>query len=98
MSDFAVGVAKLWHVNSLVLLVEDNEREVKRGKTRLWLKRRQEKGYFANIVQELMIEDVAGYRVKSVVSLSVHVFLGDFFEFLQNSNCAPLSAMFTNDV
>ena len=47
---------------SLVLLVEDNEREVKRGKTRLWLKRRQEKGYFANIVQELMIEDVAGYR------------------------------------
>ena len=27
---------------SLVLLVEDNEREVKRGKTRLWLKRRQE--------------------------------------------------------
>ena len=34
----------------------------KRGKTGLWLKRRQEKGYFANIVQELMIEDVAGYR------------------------------------
>ena len=29
---------------SLVLLVEDNEREVKRVKTRLWLKRRQEKG------------------------------------------------------
>ena len=42
---------------SLVLLVEDNEREVKREKTWLWLKRRQEKGYFANIVQEL-----AGYR------------------------------------
>ena len=42
-----------------MLLVEDNERE---GKTRLWFKRRQEKDYFANIVQELMIEDVAGYR------------------------------------
>lgn len=47
---------------SLMLLVEEDEREVKRGKTRLWIKRRQEKGYFANIVQELMIEDVAGYR------------------------------------
>ena len=47
---------------SLVLLVEDDEREGKRGKTRLWIKRRQQKGYFANIVQELMIEDVAGFR------------------------------------
>lgn len=47
---------------SLMLLVEEDEREVKRGKTRLWIKRRQEKGYFANIVQELMIEDVVGYR------------------------------------
>ena len=47
---------------SLMLLVEDDEREVKRGKTRVWIKRRQEKGYFAKIVQELMIEDVAGFR------------------------------------
>ena len=47
---------------SLMLLVEEDEREVKRGKTRLWIKRRQEKEYFANIVQELMIEDVVGYR------------------------------------
>ena len=47
---------------TLLLLVEDDERDVKRGKTRLWIKRRQEKGYFANIVQELMIEDVAGFR------------------------------------
>ena len=47
---------------SLMLLGEDDKREVKRGKTRLWIKRREEKGYFANIVQELMIEDVVGYR------------------------------------
>ena len=60
---------------SLVLLVEDNEREVKRGKGR-----------------------PSSISIKSVVSLSVHVFLGDFFKFLQNSNCAPLSTMFTNDV
>ena len=47
---------------SLALLLEDEGRIVKRGKTRLWIKRRQERGYFANIIQELMIEDVAGYR------------------------------------
>ena len=47
---------------TLLLLVKDDEREVKRGKTRLRIKRRQEKGYFANIVQELMIEDVEGFR------------------------------------
>ena len=60
-SDFALWRRKVVAC-SLVLLVEDDEREGKRGKTRLWIKRRQQKGYFANIVQELMIEDVAGFR------------------------------------
>ena len=47
---------------SLGLLLADDERAGKRGKTRQWIKRRQEKGFFANIVQELMVQDVAGYR------------------------------------
>ncbi|XP_068735594.1 uncharacterized protein [Montipora capricornis] len=47
---------------SLGLLLADDERASKRGKARQWIKRRQEKGFFANIVQELMVEDVAGYR------------------------------------
>ena len=47
---------------SLGLLLADDERAGKRGKTRQWIKRRQEKGFFANIVQELMVEGVAGYR------------------------------------
>ena len=34
----------------------------RRGKTRSWIKRRSEKGYFNNIVSELMIEDTAAYR------------------------------------
>ena len=33
-----------------------------RGKTRAWIRRRSEKGSFNNIVQELMIEDTAGYK------------------------------------
>jgi len=47
---------------SLGLLLADDERAGKRGKTRQWIKRRQEKGFFANIVQELMVADVVGYR------------------------------------
>ena len=33
-----------------------------RGKTRNWVKRRSEKGYFNSIIRELRIEDRAGYR------------------------------------
>ena len=41
---------------------EDESVRVKRGKTRKWIKRRQEKGYFNNIVEELRVEDTASYR------------------------------------
>ena len=41
----------------LEMLEEENDRVPKRGKTRRWIKRREEKGYFANIVRKLMIED-----------------------------------------
>ena len=33
-----------------------------RGKTRQWIRRRDEKGYFNNIVKELAIEDAAEYK------------------------------------
>ncbi|RMX40203.1 hypothetical protein pdam_00016555 [Pocillopora damicornis] len=33
-----------------------------RGKTRQWIRRRDEKGYFNNIVKELAIEDTAKYK------------------------------------
>ena len=44
------------------MLEEDGRRTGRRGKTRSWIRRREEKGYFNNIVQELRIEDTAGYR------------------------------------
>ena len=34
----------------------------KRGKTRKWIKGREEKGYFNNIVKELRLEDTASYK------------------------------------
>ena len=46
----------------LEILEEDGKRENRLGKTRGWIRRREEKGYFNNIVQELMIEDTPGYR------------------------------------
>ena len=46
----------------LELLEVDGKRESRRGKTRGWIKRRKEKGYFNNmIVGEMMMEDTSGY-------------------------------------
>ena len=33
-----------------------------RGKTRQWIRRRDERGYFNNIVKELVIENTAEYK------------------------------------
>ena len=40
----------------------ENDKVTKRGKARHWIKRRDEKGYFTNIVRELMIEGTTVYR------------------------------------
>ena len=40
---------------------EDEEKTKFRGKTRKWIKRREEKGFFNNIVKELRLEDTQGY-------------------------------------
>ena len=40
----------------LEMLEEEDDRVTKRGKTRYWIKRRGEKGYFNNIVRELMVD------------------------------------------
>ena len=53
---------------------EDGSRSWKRGKTREWIKRRREKGYFNNIVAELRIEDTSSY--KSMLRMDHEQFLG----------------------
>ena len=58
----------------LELLEGDEERNWKRGKTRKWIKRREEQGYFDNIVRELSIEDTAGF--KEMMRMSYEEFLG----------------------
>ena len=52
-------------VIAMILLLEshdDNERVAKRGKARGWIRRREEKGYFENIITELTIEDTSGFK------------------------------------
>ena len=58
----------------LELLEGDEERNCKRAKTRKWIKRREEQGYFDSIVRELSIEDTAGY--KEMMRMSYEEFLG----------------------
>jgi len=46
----------------LEILREDGKRESRRGRISGWIRKREEKGNFNNIVEELMIEDTRGYR------------------------------------
>ena len=41
----------------LIKLVDSDDEEPHRGKTREWIKRRKESGYFQNIFQELKVGD-----------------------------------------
>ena len=45
----------------LALALDDDEKR-KRGPTRKWIQRREEEGLYANLVQELMVEDIRTYR------------------------------------
>ena len=44
----------------LALALDDDEKR-KRGPTRKWIQRREEEGLYANLVQELMVEDTRTY-------------------------------------
>ena len=43
-------------------LIDSDDEKPRRRKTREWIKRRREKGYFINIIKELIIEDRFGFR------------------------------------
>ena len=48
------------------LLEETNVR--RRGKTREWIKRREEKGAFNNVIRELGLEDSGGFNISQYIS------------------------------
>ena len=39
-----------------------------RGKTRSWIRKRESRGFYTNIVRELMVEDTAAYRERMRMS------------------------------
>ena len=51
-----------------------------RGKTRQWIRRRDERGYFNNIVKELAIEDTAEYKGMMQMSRAVFQRIVSFIE------------------
>ena len=46
----------------LALFIEDDDEVKTRGSTRKWIKRREEEGNYANLVQELRVEDAKTYK------------------------------------
>ena len=53
-------------------VLNHEDKKCGRGKTRQWIRRRDERGYFNNIVKELAIEDTAEY--KNIMRMSHAVF------------------------
>ena len=43
-------------------LVDSDDEKLTPGKTRKWIRRRKERGYFTNIIQEFIVEDRHGFR------------------------------------
>ena len=54
----------------LTKLVDSHDEKPRRGKTREWIKRRRESGYFQNIFQELKIEDRMDFKDKFRMSVA----------------------------
>ena len=46
----------------LTELVDSDDEKPHRGKTRNWIRRRRDRGYFNNIIKELRLEDRFGFR------------------------------------
>lgn len=57
----------------LEALDEEKDMPNRRGPTRGWVKRREEKGYYSNLVKELRMEDTQGY--KEMMRMNYNTFL-----------------------
>ena len=55
----AEDIATVFVLNELL---DSDDEKPKRGKTRKWIKRPKERGFFTNIIQELVLEDRNGFR------------------------------------
>ena len=78
MADYLVFLKQLKKRKCLAALIhsevldDSGDQKARRGKTRQWIRRRNEKGHFENIVKELMIEDTAGFLPLVAVNSSIN--------------------------
>ena len=56
-------------------LVDSDDEKPHRGKTRSWIKRRRESGYFYNIFHELKLEDPMGFKDMFRISVTNYEFI-----------------------
>ena len=61
-----------------LLLEEDGKR--KRGKTRKWIKNRTQKGFYANIVKKLRLEDTGAYKEMTRMNYNTFLTILSFIE------------------
>ena len=59
----------------LEVLEDDKKRSTVQGKTRKWMKRRQEQELYNNLVKELRLEDTKGYNETMRMKYSSFEFL-----------------------
>ena len=57
-----VDTRALAQVIILNKLMDSYDEKPQRAKTRRWVKRRNDRGYFSNIIKELRVEDYTGFR------------------------------------
>ena len=69
---FTTKFARYFTVSVAFEVLNHEDKRRGRGKTRQWIRRRDERGYFNNIVKELAIEDTSQY--KDMVRMSHSVF------------------------
>ena len=55
---------------ALTELLDSNDEQETRGKTRRWVKKRKERGYVTNIIQELMMESFGKFSAWMLEILS----------------------------
>ena len=70
-------------------LMDSDDEKHHRGKTRWWVKRRSDRGYFNNIIKESRVEDRTGFRdmkgityfhcVNFIIAATCHVVSSVFF-------------------
>ena len=74
-----VDTRALVQVIILKELMDSDDEKPHRGKARRWVKRRNDRGYFNNIIKELRVEDCTGFKDVFRMDKNFHIVSSVFF-------------------